>query len=276
MTPVFPLRQACAWLLSLSAALVAPSLLAANAATTTTSAASASAPPATSAGGDAQARLQAFRAAGEPASMRFVQMLRSAQGDVLERQEGRLEILPPDRFLWRYESPYEAEYGSNGTLVWHWDQELAQITVRDARQTLAGTPLALLLDVQADLPVAADPDGWLSWEPQGDQAQFARLRAFRFQPLGIVDGVAHPIEQHEAIGARRHQRLDHHRHESGAARHLRHARFLGEIVEPQHEARQSRNPRRLRNPLQREHGLRRLDHHPQLHGRIIACAVHRD
>ena len=98
MTPVFPLRQACAWLLSLSAALVAPSLLAANAAaTTTTTAASASAPPATSAGGDAQARLQAFRAAGEPASMRFVQMLRSAQGDVLERQEGRLEILPPDR-----------------------------------------------------------------------------------------------------------------------------------------------------------------------------------
>ena len=203
MTPVFPLRQACAWLLSLSAALVAPSLLAANAAaTTTTTAASASAPPATSAGGDAQARLQAFRAAGEPASMRFVQMLRSAQGDVLERQEGRLEILPPDRFLWRYESPYEAEYGSNGTLVWHWDQELAQITVRDARQTLAGTPLALLLDVQADLPVAADPDGWLSWEPQGDQAQFARLR-LKMGPNGPEQ-----IELHDFLDQVTHIRFD--------------------------------------------------------------------
>lgn len=120
-------------------------------------------------------QLERFRAADEPVSMGFVQTLVDANGEVIERQEGRLEILPPNRFRWRYESPYEVEFGSNGVLVWHWDHELAQITVRDARKAVQGTPLAMLLDGETELPLTAEGD-WLTWAPQGDEAQFARLQ----------------------------------------------------------------------------------------------------
>lgn len=120
-------------------------------------------------------QLERFRAADEPLSMGFVQTLMDANGDTLERQEGRLEILPPNRFLWRYESPYAVEFGSNGVLVWHWDHELAQITVRDARKAVQGTPLAMLLEGENELPLTMEGD-WLIWAPQGDEAQFARLQ----------------------------------------------------------------------------------------------------
>lgn len=124
----------------------------------------------------AESALEAFRQAGTPVSMSFVQTLRDSSGQILERQEGRLEILPPNRFLWRYQSPYEAEFGSNGVLVWHWDQDLAQITVRDATKVVKGTPLALLLDLKTELPITVDDDGWLSWAPEDGDAQFASLR----------------------------------------------------------------------------------------------------
>ncbi len=132
--------------------------------------------PTLHAAGESLRQLEAFRAGGSPLSMGFVQTLRDAAGEVLERQEGRLEILPPNRFRWHYTSPYEAEYGSNGVLVWHWDHELAQVTVRDAAKVVSGTPLALLLDLNAELPVTEESDGWLRWVPAEDAAQFAELR----------------------------------------------------------------------------------------------------
>lgn len=140
------------------------------------------------AAGEAMQRLEAFRAGQTPVSMGFVQTLHDSSGEVLERQEGRLEILPPNRFVWRYTSPFEAEYGSNGVLVWHWDQELAQITVRDAAKVVSGTPLAMLLDLKTDLPVSEEDDGWLRWTPADDQAQFAelRLRMGEKGPLELV------------------------------------------------------------------------------------------
>lgn len=127
--------------------------------------------------------LESFRKSDSGLSMGFVQTLTDAQGEILERQEGRLEVLPPNRFVWRYSSPYELEFGSNGVLVWHWDHDLAQITVRDARKVIAGTPLALMLDLDQDLPVKVLADQWLGWVPEGDSAQFAELR-MRMGPDG--------------------------------------------------------------------------------------------
>lgn len=120
--------------------------------------------------------LEGFRKSETGMSMGFVQTLTDAQGGVLERQEGRVEILPPDRFVWRYASPYELEFGSNGVLVWHWDHDLAQITVRDAQKIIAGTPLALMLDLDQQLPIEEESDQWLRWVPEDDSAQFAELR----------------------------------------------------------------------------------------------------
>jgi outer membrane lipoprotein carrier protein len=125
---------------------------------------------------DSLDRLQAFRAIDEPFSLAFEQSLLGDNGQAVEVQHGRLQILPPDRFVWRYQDPYVAEFGSNGVLVWHWDPELAQVTVRDAAQVVAETPLGILLDDNAAWPVQAQGEQWLSWEPRGEQSLFTQLR----------------------------------------------------------------------------------------------------
>nr|MBV6630839.1 outer-membrane lipoprotein carrier protein LolA [Oceanococcus sp. HetDA_MAG_MS8] len=125
---------------------------------------------------DSLARLQAFRAIDEPFSLAFEQSLLTEDGQAVETQSGRLQILPPNRFVWRYQQPFVAEFGSNGVLVWHWDPELAQVTVRDADQVVADTPLGILLDDNVDWPVQAEGEQWLRWEPQGEQSMFTQLR----------------------------------------------------------------------------------------------------
>ena len=125
---------------------------------------------------DSLARLQAFRAIVEPVSLAFEQTLLGEDGQGVETQQGRLQILPPDRFVWRYQEPFVAEFGSNGVLVWHWDPELAQVTVRDAARVVAETPLGILLDDNAAWPVQTQGEHWLRWEPQGEQSLFTGLR----------------------------------------------------------------------------------------------------
>ncbi len=48
------------------------------------------------------------------------------------------------RFRWAYEKPYEQLSICDGVKLWAFDPDLNQVTVRNARDALAGTPAALL------------------------------------------------------------------------------------------------------------------------------------
>lgn len=76
----------------------------------------------------------------------FEQVQRNEHGEVLQQSSGRLWLARPGRFRWSYEKPYQQLVVCDGKTLWHYDPDLAQVTVRPAGATLQGTPAQLLTD----------------------------------------------------------------------------------------------------------------------------------
>ena len=119
----------------------------------------------------------------------FRQTVTNAAGQQTESAEGTVALARPGRFRWDYRVP-EQLIVSDGTTVWLYDADLAQVTVRPAAEALVGTP-ALLLSGQADLRAEFDvsdggTDDGLAWcllAPRDAQSDFRELR------VGIGDGL---------------------------------------------------------------------------------------
>ena len=118
----------------------------------------------------------------------FRQTVTNADGQQTESAAGTVALARPGRFRWDYREP-EQLIVSDGTTVWLYDADLAQVTVRPAAETLVGTP-ALLLSGQADLRAefaVADGgvDDGLAWSllsPKNPKSDFRELR------IGIAEG----------------------------------------------------------------------------------------
>lgn len=120
---------------------------------------------------------------------RFEQALVDANGEVVERSTGTLEIERPGKFRWTYIEPYEQQLVADGLNVWSYDVDLAQVTVKPQAEALANTP-ALLLggDTQAltqfrfDGATLEDGTTWVRMIPIDTSSGFERME------LGFVDG----------------------------------------------------------------------------------------
>lgn len=118
----------------------------------------------------------------------FRQTVTNADGQQTESAAGTVTLARPGRFRWDYREPVQLIV-SDGTTVWLYDADLAQVTVRPAAETLVGTP-ALLLSGQADLRAEfAVSDGgvddglaWSLLSPKDPKSDFRELR------VGIADG----------------------------------------------------------------------------------------
>jgi len=75
---------------------------------------------------------------------RFEQSLIDAEGGIVERSSGMLEIERPGRFRWSYSDPYEQWLVADGLNIWSYDVDLAQVTVKAQAEALANTPALLL------------------------------------------------------------------------------------------------------------------------------------
>lgn len=118
----------------------------------------------------------------------FQQTVTDANGTEVDRAEGTVTLAKPGRFRWAYRIPDQLIV-SDGTTVWLYDADLAQVTIRPAAESLAGSP-ALLLSGQSDLRREYDvsdggeSDG-LSWSrltPKDTDGDFRELR------VGIARG----------------------------------------------------------------------------------------
>ena len=76
----------------------------------------------------------------------FQQTLRAHDGEVIQQTEGKFFFDRPGKFRWNYQSPYEQKIISNGKRIWIYDVDLQQVTIQNAAQGLATTPMALLED----------------------------------------------------------------------------------------------------------------------------------
>ena len=74
----------------------------------------------------------------------FEQALIDADGQVVERTTGTLEIQRPGQFRWSYVEPYEQWLVADGLNIWSYDVDLAQVTVKAQAQALDNTPALLL------------------------------------------------------------------------------------------------------------------------------------
>lgn len=120
---------------------------------------------------------------------RFDQSLIDAEGAILERNSGTLEIERPTRFRWSYTEPYEQWLVADGVNIWSYDLDLEQVTVKPQAEALANTP-ALLLGGSEDALEQFDFGGttietvttWVRLEPKDKDSGFNRVE------LGFIDG----------------------------------------------------------------------------------------
>jgi outer membrane lipoprotein carrier protein len=112
----------------------------------------------------------------------FRQTVTDANGELKESAEGTVFLARPGRFRWDYRSPPQVIV-SDGATVWLYDVDLAQVTIRPAAETLAGTP-ALLLAGQSDVESSfiisdggqADGLAWIRLAPRDEDGDFRELR----------------------------------------------------------------------------------------------------
>jgi outer membrane lipoprotein carrier protein len=76
----------------------------------------------------------------------FEQVQYDEQGAELARRSGRFALARPGRFDWHYQQPYEQRMVCDGERIWNYEPDLAQVTVRTARDILRDTPVALLAE----------------------------------------------------------------------------------------------------------------------------------
>ena len=113
---------------------------------------------------------------------RFEQSLVDANGEVLERTSGTLQIQRPGQFRWTYTEPYEQQLVADGLNIWSYDVDLAQVMVKPQREALANTP-ALLLGGSEDALQQFNNDGsyveagttWVKLSPKNTDSGFLRV-----------------------------------------------------------------------------------------------------
>ena len=112
----------------------------------------------------------------------FRQVVRDADGNVLEEATGDFRLARPDRFRWRYDEPLPREIIADGTDIWLYDIELDQVTVRPFAGIIEQTPAGILagdlelLDAYTIGGQAADDDLLVMLQPASNRPDFTDIR----------------------------------------------------------------------------------------------------
>jgi outer membrane lipoprotein carrier protein len=152
----------------------------------------------------------------------FTQTVRDAHGKLVERGRGEMIIVRPGRFRWNYRPEGAGVDGGqllvcDGSQLWFYDRELAQVTVRAAAEALADTPVMLL----SGSPEAAEktfaiaplppPASGVSVEPRSGAGDFAhaelRFRGTRLLSMQVNDRLGQVVTL-EFSGSQRNARID--------------------------------------------------------------------
>lgn len=89
--------------------------------------------------------LTRFLSGTETYQARFTQEVTDERGDLIEESSGGFSLARPGRFRWHYEEPLEQLLISDGELIWLYDVDLEQATVRSAAGALEQTPAGILV-----------------------------------------------------------------------------------------------------------------------------------
>lgn len=97
---------------------------------------------------DPVARLKGFYQSTPAMKAQFRQTVLDRKGQTVQEVNGTMQLLRPGKFRWDYQKPYVQLIVGDGSKIWLYDPELAQVTVRPLDKMLGSSPAALLAGSQ--------------------------------------------------------------------------------------------------------------------------------
>lgn len=143
---------------------------------------------------DANNPLQDFLKNFSSLESSFIQQLINENGEVLEKSEGVLQLQQPGKFNWTYVSPYAQKIISNGEVLWVFDEDLEQLTIRNIGNAIDETPAGIILGnndisehfIQVSMGVIEGFD-WIDLTPKNLETQYRSIRiGFNESQLGMM------------------------------------------------------------------------------------------
>jgi outer membrane lipoprotein carrier protein len=146
----------------------------------------------------AMQRLDDFIKASSSFEADFEQRVSDGHGRLIETSSGKFAIRRPDRFRWDYLQPHEQTIVADGRLLWIYDPDLEQVTVRLQQQSLGGTPASLLAGdgelrnrFRAEKIEKIGAIDWLTLVPKTKDTDFKKVRlalkGSQLQAIELVD-----------------------------------------------------------------------------------------
>lgn len=147
--------------------------------------------------GDPRDQLEAFSEGLESLSGEFEQITIDESGEVAEEADGRLYFRNPDRFRWDYDAPFPQQMVADGEKLWHYDESLDQVTVRDQPEADESPVMVImrpeLLDNFYRIREGGDPEV-LEFVPRGEDGEFEHAE------LHFHNGVPSMLQLHDRFG----------------------------------------------------------------------------
>lgn len=145
--------------------------------------------------------LQAFIKQTRSAQATFTQTVVDSQGVTIQDSSGVVEFSRPGRFRWHYLEPFEQLVIGDGTNLWVYDKDLAQVTTRKLGRALGSSPAALLAgsdDVERyfSLESIGKQGGyeWLEVIPNDEDSLFEKVR------MGFTRSTLQVMELYDHFG----------------------------------------------------------------------------
>ena len=88
----------------------------------------------------------------------FVQTTRDDLGQELQSLQGNIIVEQPGKLRWETLDPYPQLVVSDGELLWAYDMDLEQVTIRNLEQRMQDTPALLLSGDSAEISANFDVD----------------------------------------------------------------------------------------------------------------------
>ena len=115
----------------------------------------------------ARARMEAFSKGMHSVTATFSQSVTDANGHRGDESSGTLALEAPRQFRWETTKPYQQTIVADGSKVWVYEPDLAQVSVRNQSSAETHSPLTVLtdlsqLDKQFSAAESGERDG-LSW-----------------------------------------------------------------------------------------------------------------
>ena len=129
----------------------------------------------------------------------FSQSLFDENGIELQFSAGRFSLQKPGKFSWDYEEPYHQIIMSNGKVIWMFDSELEQVTIKPVDASLSKTSMVLLFDdtdLKKDFKIieldVVKNVSWLELVSKDSSAEFSHimigLKDNRIVGIRLIDG----------------------------------------------------------------------------------------